>query len=188
MTYFDYAILCIKKKQYRIERKTAFFPSRRKDAVKSHNYGGITLTNIAANIYDDLLLIRIMKKDEKFLRKKFLGKIVKILEGGRAKTLEATHLFVDYAKAFDSIHWGKLEQIFLAYKLLLRLWCPTKIRKQWFVHPIVTLTFSTGVLQGNTSASFLFIICLDYIQQNSIKLIKENIYSLYKRQERENIQ
>ena len=44
--------------------------------------------------------------------------IRRILEGVRAKNLEATILFVDFSKAFDSIHRGKMEQIFLAYGLL----------------------------------------------------------------------
>ena len=43
--------------------------------------------------------------------------ISRILEGVRAKNLEATILFVDFTKAFDSIHRGKMEQIQLAYGL-----------------------------------------------------------------------
>ena len=43
--------------------------------------------------------------------------IRRILEGGRAKNLEATILFVDFTKAFDSIHKGKMEQILLTYGL-----------------------------------------------------------------------
>ena len=35
----------------------------------------------------------------------------RILEGVRAKNLQATILFVDFTKAFDSIHRGKMEQI-----------------------------------------------------------------------------
>ena len=38
-----------------------------------------------------------------------------ILEGVRAKSLEATVLFIDFSKTFDSIHRGKMEQILLAY-------------------------------------------------------------------------
>ena len=34
------------------------------------------------------------------------------------KNLDATILFVDFTKAFDSIHRGKMEQILLAYSLL----------------------------------------------------------------------
>ena len=40
-----------------------------------------------------------------------------ILEGVRAKNVEATILFVDFATAFDSIHRGKMEQILLTYGL-----------------------------------------------------------------------
>ena len=43
--------------------------------------------------------------------------ISRIFEGVRAKNLEATILFVDFSKAFDSIHRGKMEQILLAYGL-----------------------------------------------------------------------
>ena len=43
--------------------------------------------------------------------------IRQIQEGVRAKNLEATILFVDFSKAFNSIHRGKMEQILLAYGL-----------------------------------------------------------------------
>ena len=50
---------------------------------------------------------------------KYILIIRKILEGVRAKKnknkLHATILFVDFTKAFDSIHRGKIEQILLAY-------------------------------------------------------------------------
>ena len=39
------------------------------------------------------------------------------LEGVRAKNLQATLLFVDFTKAFHSIHRGRMEQILLAYGL-----------------------------------------------------------------------
>ena len=40
--------------------------------------------------------------------------IRRILEAARGKNLEATKLFIDFSKAFDSIHSGKMEQILLA--------------------------------------------------------------------------
>ena len=43
--------------------------------------------------------------------------IRRILEGVRAKNLQATLLFIDFTKAFDSIHRGKMEKILLAYGL-----------------------------------------------------------------------
>ena len=43
--------------------------------------------------------------------------IRRILEGVRPKNIQATLLFLDFTKAFDSIHRGKVEQILLAYCL-----------------------------------------------------------------------
>ena len=43
--------------------------------------------------------------------------IRRIFEGVRAKNIQATLLFVDFTKAFDYIHRGKMEQILLAYSL-----------------------------------------------------------------------
>ena len=40
-----------------------------------------------------------------------------ILEGEHAKNLKAILLFVNFSKAFDFIHRGKMEQILLAYSL-----------------------------------------------------------------------
>ena len=91
------------------------------------NYRGITLTSIAAKIYNALLRNRIDPEIDNILRKNQNGfrrnrsttsqilTIRRILEGVRAKNLQATLIFVDFTKAFDSIHRGKMEQILLAY-------------------------------------------------------------------------
>ena len=41
--------------------------------------------------------------------------IRQIIEGARAKNFEATLLFVDFSKVYDSIHRRKMEKILLAY-------------------------------------------------------------------------
>ena len=92
-------------------------------------YRGITLTSIAAKIYNAQLQNRIEPKIDNILRKNqnvFRRKrsttsqiltIRRILQGVRAQNLQATLLFVDLTKAFNSIHRGKMEQILLAYGL-----------------------------------------------------------------------
>ena len=89
----------------------------------------LTRTSIAANIYNALRRNRIEPKIEKILRKNQNGlrrnrsstlqilTIRRILEGVRAKNLEATILFVDFTKAFDSTHGGNMEQMLPAYGL-----------------------------------------------------------------------
>ena len=53
--------------------------------------------------------------------------IRRILEGVRAKNLETIILFVDFSKAFDSIHRGKMEQILLVYGLAKETVAPIMI-------------------------------------------------------------
>ena len=90
------------------------------------NYRCITLTSIAAKIYNAHLCNRIEPKIDNILRKnqnRFrrnrsstsqILTIRRILDGVRAKNLQVTILFVDFTKAFDFIHRGKMEQILLA--------------------------------------------------------------------------
>ena len=104
------------------------FP-KKGDLGLAKNYRGITLSSIAAKIYKALLRNRIEPKIDNILRKNQNGfrrnrsttsqilTIRRILEGVRAKNLLATILFVDFTKAFDSIHRGKMEKILLAYGL-----------------------------------------------------------------------
>ena len=102
------------------------FP-KKGDLGLAKNYRGITLTSIAAKIYNALLRNRIEPEIDNIIRKNQNGfrrnrsttsqilTIRRILEGVRAKNLQATLIFVDFTKAFDSIHRGKMEQILLAY-------------------------------------------------------------------------
>ena len=103
------------------------FP-KKGDLGLAKNYRGITLTSIAAKIYNAQLRNRIEPKINNILRKNQnsfrrnrsttpqILTIRRILEGVRAKKeIQATLLFVDFTKTFNSIHRGKMEQILLAY-------------------------------------------------------------------------
>ena len=102
------------------------FP-KKGDLELAKNYRDITLTSIAAKIYNALLRNCIEPKIDNILRKNQhsfwrcrstipqILTIRRILEGVRAKDLQVTILFVDFTKAFDSIYRGKMEQILLAY-------------------------------------------------------------------------
>ena len=97
--------------QNRIERwmKGCILPFPKKgDLGLARNYRGITLTSIAAKIYNALLWNRIEPKIDNILRKNQNGfrrnrsttsqilTIRRILEGVRAKNLQVTLLFVDF--------------------------------------------------------------------------------------------
>ena len=178
------------------------FP-KKGDLGIAKNYRGITLTSIAAKIYNALLRNRIEPEIDNILRKNQNGfrrnrsttsqilTIRRILEGVRAKNLQVTLIFVDFTKAFDSIHRGKMEQILLAYGIpketvaaitILYRNTKVKVRSHGWRHKI--LWHCSRILQGDTLAPYLFIICLDYVLRTSIDKIKENGFELTKKRSR----
>ena len=162
-------------------------------------YRGITLTSIAARIYNVLLRNCIEPQINSILRKNQndfqtnrsttsqILTIRRILEGVRAKSLQATIFFVNFTKVFDSIHRGKMEQILLAYGLpketvaaIMVLYRNTKVKVPSPDGDTDYFDIVAGVLQGDTLASYHFIICLDYMLRTSIDKIKENGFKLTK--------
>ena len=151
------------------------------------NYRGITLTSIASKIYNLMLLNRIRPKIEDILRKNQNGfrtnrsttgqilTIRRLIEGVKSKNLPAILLFIDFSKAFDSIDRLKLKYILSAYGIpketinaIMILYTNTRAM---VISPDGDTPFfdiTTGVLQGDTLAPYLFIICLDYIMRTSI--------------------
>ena len=178
------------------------FP-KKGDHRLAKNYRGITLTSIAAKIYNTLLHNRIEPKIDNILRKNqngFRGNrsttsqiltIRRILEGLRAKNLQATILFVDLTKPFVTFHRWKMEQILLAYGIpketvaaIMILYRNTKVKVRSPGGDTDYFDIVAGVLQGDTLALYLFIICLDYVLTTSIDKIKENAFELSKKRNR----
>ena len=117
--------------------------------------------------------------------------IRRILEGVRAKNQEATILFVNFTKAFDPIHRGKMEQLLLAYGLpektvaaIMMLYRNTKIKVRSLDGDTDYFDIVAGVLQGDTLSPYLFITCLDNVLRTSIDKIKENGFKLTKERSR----
>ena len=117
--------------------------------------------------------------------------ICQILEGVHAKIPEATILFVNCAKAFDSIHRGKMEQIPLTYSLpketvtaIIMLYRNTKLKVCSQDGDTDYFDIVAGVLQGDTLAPYLFMICLDYVLRTSIDKMKDNGFKLTKERSR----
>ena len=117
--------------------------------------------------------------------------IRRILEGVRAKNLQATILFVDFTKAFDSIHQGKMEQILLAYGVpketvaaITILYGNTKVKVRSLNGDTDNFDIVARVPQRDTTAPYLFVICLDYVLRTSIDKIKENGFELTKKRSR----
>ena len=178
------------------------FP-KKGDLRLAKNYRGITLTSIAAKIYNALLWNHIEPKIDNILRKNQNGfrrnrsttlqilTIRRILEGIWAKNLQATLQFVDFTKVFNSIHRGKMEQILLAHGIaketvaaITILYRNTKVKVCSQDGDTENFDIVAVVLQGDTLVPYLFIICLDYMLRTSIDKIRENGFELTKKRSR----
>ena len=168
--------------QNRIERwtKGCIHPFLKKGNLGlAKNYRGITLTSIAAKIYNALLRNRIEPKIDNILRKNQNGfrrnrsttsqilTIRRILEGCTGK--EPT----------SDINIPK--ETAAAITILYR---NTKVKVRSPDGDTEYFDIVAGVLQGDTLAPYLFIICLDYVLRTSIDKIKENGFELTKKRSR----
>ena len=100
----------------------------------------------------------------------------RLIEGIKAKKLPAILTFVDFRKAFDSIHRGKLMEILAAYgvpeaivSVINILYTNTEAQVLSPDGDTDFFKILAGVLQGDTLAPFLFIIALDYAMRIATK-------------------
>ena len=128
---------------------------------------------------------KILRRNQNGVRKNrsTVGQILtvrRIIEGVTSKNLTATLLFVDFSKAFDSVHRGQMEKILLAYGIpqetvsaIMMLYKKAKALVRSPDGDTDFFQILAGVLQGDTLAPFLFIICLDYALRTSVDAHKD---------------
>ena len=151
-----------------------------------NNYRGITLMSIAAKVYNKILLTRIREHVDPILRSNQAGFrpgrscaqqvhiLRRIMEAFHSYQLPLTITFIDFKKAFDSInrnvmfsvlrHYGIPEVLVNAIGVLYN-----NSNSAVMVDGNISESFSvtTGVLQGDVLAPFLFIILIDYLLKSS---------------------
>ena len=93
----------------------------------------------------------------------------RLIEGAKAKQLQSVITFVDFKKAFDSIHRGKLMEILSVYGVPKNIVDAVSILYKDTVAQVIapdeeTDLFETaaGVLQGDALALHFPIVALDY--------------------------
>ena len=100
-------------------------------------------------------------------------------------------LFVDFTKAFDSIHRGKMEQILQAcgipkktVAVITILYRNTKVKVRSPDRDTDYFDIVAGILQRDTLAPYRFIICLDNVLRTSTDKINEKGFELTKKRSR----
>ena len=90
------------------------------------------------------------------------------------------------SKAFNSIHGGKIAQIFLGYRFsketltaIMMICENTKVKVCCLDGNTDFFYIVAGILQGDILAPYLFIICQDYVLWTLIDLTKEYGFYIY---------
>lgn len=157
------------------------------DLTKASNYRGISLTSIAAKIFNKLILNRCRPHVEPVLRQNQNGfraersttshilALRRLIEGIKDRNLQCIITFIDFRKAFDSVHRGKMLKILLAYGIPNSIVQAINIMYSNTQAVVLSPDGETdafeilaGVLQGDTLAPYLFVIVLDYVMRTAI--------------------
>ena len=106
----------------------------------------------------------------------------RILEGANEKNLSAKVTFIDFKKAFDTIHRVKMLKILKAYGIpeiivdaIQDSYSETRAKVTTPDGETDEFEIFAGVLQGDTLAPYLFIITLDYCLRSAIDGREEDL-------------
>jgi hypothetical protein len=174
------------------------------DLTKTDSYRGIALTSIVSKTMHCMILNRMKSSLERVWRKHQNGfrpgrstashilSLGRILEGATAKNLPAVMTFIDFRKAFDSVHRGILMKILRAYgipdklvDLIEKTYTDTLAKVMTPEGLTEAFKILAGVLQGDTLAPYLFIIVVDYIMRTAMGSLEEPVgFTIRPRQSR----
>ncbi|KAI8486765.1 hypothetical protein Bbelb_355130 [Branchiostoma belcheri] len=152
------------------------------------NYRGISLMSIAAKVYNKILLTRIREHVDPILRNNQAGFrqgrscaqqvhiLRRIIEAFQTHQLSLIVTFIDFKKAFDSINRNVMFAVLRHYGVPVTIVNAISVlynnsKSAVMVDGNITKPFqvTTGVLQGDVLAPFLFIILVDYLMKKSIE-------------------
>ena len=154
---------------------------------------GITLTSIVTKIYNALLHNCIEPKIEKILRKNQNGFRKNRFTTSQRCTCQKPcsnniiHQLLQgiwlHTQREDGANTSQLQTTQIVAAIMI-LYKNTKVKVCFPDRDTDYFDIIAGMLQGDTLAPYLFIICLDYVFRTSIDLMKENGFKLAKERSR----
>ena len=150
--------------------------------TRKEEHRGISLMSCAAKLFNRVLLARLQPVLDPFLRyeqngfRPARGTVTQILalrrtiEEARIHQSSLVVVFVDFRKAFDSVARDALPLVLRAYNVPQQLVSAVMAMYQNTTAAVMTpdglsdlFNTSSGVLQGDTLAPFLFVLALDWV-------------------------
>ena len=157
-------------------------------------YRGISLMSIAAKVYNKILLNRIRNEVDPILRKNQAGFrpgrscaqqihiLRRVLEGFRDNKLPLVVTVIDFEKAFESInrkvmftvlrHYGIPKAVVNAISVLYKNSKSAVMVDGDLFDPF---DVTTGVLQGDVLAPFLFVVLVDYLLKKATSQLDSGV-------------
>ena len=174
------------------------------DLGETLNYRGISISSVVAKIVNKMILNRIQPKIDKHLRRNQNGfrpsrsttahilALRRLIEGVKANNMKSMILFLDFKKAFDSVHRGKMMKILKAYGIppnlmsaIIKSYENTKAKVITPNGETALFEIVAGVLQGDTLAPYIFAIVLDFVMRKAIGDREEELgFQLQRRRSR----
>ena len=159
------------------------------DLSLTGNYRGISSSNIIVKLINRMILNRIQPVLDPHLRPNQNGfrpgrsttsqilALRRIIEGVKSNNLPAVIVFLDFRKAFDSVHRGKMLKVLKAYgipdeliKAIGKLYENTSAKILSPDGETDKFEIIAGVLQGDTLAPYLFTMVLDYALKQALDM------------------
>lgn len=154
---------------------------------RKEEHRGISLMSCTAKLYNRLLLSRLQPVLDPYLRCEQNGfrprrgtasqilALRRIIEEARIHQADLVCVFVDFSKAFDSVARDALPLVLSAYHVPQRLVAAVMALYDDTKAAVVTpdglsdkFGTSSGVLQGDTLAPFLFVLVLDWVLRTGL--------------------
>jgi exonuclease III len=160
---------------------------KKQGTLKIEEHRGISLMSCTAKVFNKVLLRRVQPVLEPFLRPEQNGfrpqrgachqilSLRRVIEGATKYQTSAVVVFVDFRRAFDSVDRRSLGEVLAAYRVHPRLATGIMALYQDTSASVLTsdgvtddFCTSSGVLQGDTLAPFLFVLLLDWVLRVAI--------------------
>uniref|UniRef100_A0A1I8J247 Reverse transcriptase domain-containing protein n=1 Tax=Macrostomum lignano TaxID=282301 RepID=A0A1I8J247_9PLAT len=155
--------------------------------TKLEEHRGICLQSCAAKLFNRMLLSRLQPVLDPYLRPEQNGfrphrgtvtqilALRRVIEEARIRQLTLILIFVDFRKAFDSVVRDALPEVLRAYNVPELLISAVMALYHGTTAAVSTpdglsdfFETSSGVLQGDTLAPFLFILVLDWVLRTAL--------------------
>ena len=143
--------------------------TKKGDLSEPMNYRGISLSTLVAKALNRMILNRLKPEIETILRRNQNGfrhgkltaqqilVLRRLIEGVKSRKLPAVLTFIDFKKAFDSVHRGKIIKILETYGIQVKIVELIRLMYEKTMAKVLTPEGETelfeklaGVLQGDT--------------------------------------